>query len=72
MGNFYCAACGTENPHSTVKCGKYGAYICMKHCIGCKYFSGTESPIWHCCFKEKKAEEEKRSKLLEMQTEEQK
>ncbi len=61
-----CPACGAENPHSMVRCGKYRAYICEKHCgEGCEYFSGHKTSITHCFFREKKIEEKK--KLLELQ-----
>ncbi len=49
-----CPACGEKGAGSMVRCGKYRAYICMKHCYeGCEYFSdfgGTS--IVHCFFRE--------------------
>lgn len=66
MEKIICPACGAENPHSMVRCRKYRSYICERHCSeGCEYFSGYETSIVHCYFRERKKEEKK--KLLELQ-----
>lgn len=66
MGKIICPECGAEDPHSMVRCGKYRAYICEKHCgEGCEYFSGHNTSLSHCYFRERKIEE--RKKLLELQ-----
>ena len=61
-----CPACGAENPHSMVRCGQNKAYICEKHCReGCEHFSGDQTSLSHCFFREKRIAE--RKKLLELQ-----
>lgn len=50
-----CPACGAET-HFTIKCGKYNAPICQTHCTengGCEYFSGTETSLWHCFYRDR-------------------
>ena len=55
-----CSVCGAENVQSLVRCGKYRAYICEKHCgEGCEYFSGFETSIVHCFFRDKLIEQRK-------------
>lgn len=56
-----CPACGAANPHSTVRCGKYRAYICGEHCKGCEFFSGYSKPVVHCFYRDRLIEWEKRA-----------
>ena len=57
-----CPACGAKDVKSVVRCGKYRAHICMKHCYeGCEYFSDFGgSSIVHCFFRDKLIEKHKK------------
>lgn len=56
-----CPKCGKKHPNSMVRCGKYRAYICEKHCgEGCEHFSGYETSCVHCYFRDKQIERHKR------------
>lgn len=56
-----CPKCGEKHPNSMVRCGKFRAYICEKHCNeGCEYFSGFETTHVHCFFRDKQIEKRKR------------
>lgn len=65
MAHPICPACGKDNACGMVRCGKYRAYICMKHCYnGCEYFTdfgGTS--ITHCVFRERMIEKRKAAEL---------
>lgn len=65
MGAVSCPVCGTVNPHSTVRCGKYKGHICMKHCYeGCEFHFNTETSVVHCFYLDRQKE---KKKLLELQ-----
>lgn len=65
MAHPVCPACGRNDANSMVRCGKYRAYVCMKHCYnGCEYFTdfgGTS--ITHCVFRERMIEKRKAAEL---------
>lgn len=55
-----CPKCGAEHPNAMVRCGIYRAYICEKHCgEGCEYFSGFETSVVHCYFRDRQIERRK-------------
>lgn len=47
-----CIVCGAETTTCAVKCAKFHRSICMKHCKDCEYFSGYNSPIVHCFYRD--------------------
>lgn len=54
-----CPVCGAKM-HFTVKCGKYNGPICDKHCGengGCEYFSGRETSVEHCYYRDRMIEQ---------------
>lgn len=60
-----CPVCGNK-PHFTVRCAKHGAPVCMAHCNDCEHFSGYETSVVHCFYRDKLIERQKREEAEKM------